>query len=154
MRHTLSLLIALALAADTFASPLFGDRVVAKGKGFEIKSSQVEETFILFKANRVDNLEGLKTSVGNQLKARKESQNRVEQRRQVSEAIGAKVEFSVPDSLVENETQSVLRNFIEEQMRRGVPQAVLADRFSRRRRRARRRSGSDGRHPCGSAGRW
>lgn len=75
-----------------------------------------------FKASRVDNLEGLKTSVRNQLKARKESQNRVEQRRQVSEAIAAKVEFSVPDSLVENETQSVLRNFIEEQMRRGVPQ--------------------------------
>ncbi|HTO04290.1 MAG TPA: trigger factor [Opitutus sp.] len=75
-----------------------------------------------YKANRVDNLEGLKTSVRNQLKLRKESQNRVEQRRQVSEAIAAKVEFSVPDSLVENETQSVLRQFIEENMRRGVPQ--------------------------------
>src|SRR5687768_10975285 len=52
MRYTPSLLIALALAAQSFAAPLFEDRVVAKGKGFEIKSSQVEETFILFKANR------------------------------------------------------------------------------------------------------
>ena len=82
--------------------------------------SPLDEEF--FKANRVDDLEGLKTSVRNQLKARKDSQNRVEQRRQVSEAIAAKVEFSVPDSLVENETQSVLRQFIEENMRRGVPQ--------------------------------
>jgi trigger factor len=32
------------------------------------------------------------------------------------------VDFAVPDSLVENETQGVLRQFIEENMRRGVPQ--------------------------------
>jgi parvulin-like peptidyl-prolyl isomerase len=47
-----SLLIAFALAVQSFGAPLFEDRVVAKGKGFEIKSSQVEETFILYKANR------------------------------------------------------------------------------------------------------
>jgi parvulin-like peptidyl-prolyl isomerase len=47
-----ALLIALALAVQTLGASLFGDRVVAKGKGFEIKASQVEETFILFKANR------------------------------------------------------------------------------------------------------
>lgn len=48
-----ALLIALVLAAQTFSfGALFGDRVVAKGKGFEIKASQVEDTFILFKANR------------------------------------------------------------------------------------------------------
>jgi trigger factor len=75
-----------------------------------------------FKANRVDDLEGLKSSIRNQLKARKEAQNRAEQRRQVSEAIANKVEFAVPDSLVESETQSVLRQFIEDNMRRGVPQ--------------------------------
>ncbi|MEO6003966.1 MAG: trigger factor [Opitutus sp.] len=75
-----------------------------------------------FKANRVDNLDALKAGVRNQLKMQKESQNRTEQRRQVSEALAAKVDFAVPDSLVENETQSVLRQFIEENMRRGVPQ--------------------------------
>ena len=51
MRSTLSLFAAIACAISSFAEPLF-DHVVAKGKGFEIKSSQVEETFILFKANR------------------------------------------------------------------------------------------------------
>jgi trigger factor len=80
----------------------------------------LDEAF--FKANRADDLEGLKTAVRNQLKARKESQNRAEQRRQVSDALAAKVDFPVPDSLVESETQSVLRQFIEENMRRGVPQ--------------------------------
>src|SRR3954466_926445 len=51
MRRLLSLLIACAFANMAFGAPLF-DRVVAKGKGFEIKASQVEETYILFKANR------------------------------------------------------------------------------------------------------
>jgi len=51
MRYTLSLLITAACAVHTFSAALF-DHVVAKGKGFEIKSSQVDETFILFKANR------------------------------------------------------------------------------------------------------
>lgn len=53
MRKFLSIL-ALALAAHSMcAASLFGDRVVAKGKGFEIKSSEIEETFIAYKANRV-----------------------------------------------------------------------------------------------------
>jgi trigger factor len=75
-----------------------------------------------FKANQVDDLAGLKTSVRSNLKLQKEHQNRAEQRRQVIDALAGKLDFAVPDSLVENETQGVLRQFIEENMRRGVPQ--------------------------------
>jgi trigger factor len=75
-----------------------------------------------FRAQQVDNLEGLKSKIRTNLKGRKEYENRQAQRRQVTEALNAKVDFPVPDSLVESETQSVLRNFIEENMRRGVPQ--------------------------------
>jgi trigger factor len=75
-----------------------------------------------FKGQQVDNLEGLKSKIRTNLKGRKEYENRQAQRRQVTEALNAKVDFPVPDSLVESETQSVLRNFIEENMRRGVPQ--------------------------------
>ena len=80
---------------------------------------EIDEAFL--KANQADNLEGLKTNARNNLKGRKEYENRQAQRRQVAEALTAKVEFSVPESLVENETQQVLRQFIEENMRRGVP---------------------------------
>jgi trigger factor len=80
----------------------------------------LDEAF--FKANQADSLDALKASVRNNLKLQKEYQNRSEQRRQVTEALAAKVDFSVPDSLVESETQSVLRQFIEENMRRGIPQ--------------------------------
>jgi trigger factor len=80
----------------------------------------LDEAF--FKSQQVDDLEGLKASVRNNLKLQKEYQNRAEQRRQVTDALGAKLNFSAPDSLVESETQSVLRQFIEENMRRGIPQ--------------------------------
>jgi trigger factor len=75
-----------------------------------------------FKAQQVDDLAGLQAQVRNNLKMQKEYQNRTAQRRQVTEQLGAKVDFPIPDSLVEAETQSVLRQFIEENMRRGVPQ--------------------------------
>lgn len=80
----------------------------------------MDEAF--FKANRVDNLDGLKNSVRSNLKLQKEYQNRGEQRRQITEALANAVDFGVPESLVESETQSVLRQFIEENMRRGVTQ--------------------------------
>lgn len=75
-----------------------------------------------FKAQQVDDLAGLQAKVRNNLKLQKEQQNRVGQRRQVTEQLAARVDFPVPDSLVDAETQSVLRQFIEENMRRGVPQ--------------------------------
>jgi trigger factor len=75
-----------------------------------------------FKSQQVDDLAGLQSQIRNNLKMQKEYQNRSAQRRQVTEQLAAKVDFPVPDSLVDAETQSVLRQFIEEQMRRGVPQ--------------------------------
>lgn len=75
-----------------------------------------------FKANQAENLEGLKKSIQDNLRVQKEMQNRNSQRRQVIDALVAKADFALPESLVESETQGVLRNFIEENMRRGVPQ--------------------------------
>jgi trigger factor len=74
-----------------------------------------------FKSQQVADLAALKEQVRTNLKAQKEYQNRAAQRRQVTDALAAKVDFPVPDSAVEQETQGVLRQFIEENMRRGVP---------------------------------
>ncbi len=73
-----------------------------------------------FKAQKVDDLEGLRNQVRTNLKLQKEYQNRAAQRRQVADALAAKIDFPVPQSLVDAETQGVLRQFIEENMRRGV----------------------------------
>lgn len=74
-----------------------------------------------FKAHQVDDLASLQGQVRANLKLQKEGQNRTAQRRQVTEALAARTDFPIPDSLVEAETQGVLRQFIEENMRRGVP---------------------------------
>ncbi len=74
-----------------------------------------------FKAHRVDDLEGLKGQVRSNLKLQKERSNLVSQRAQVTQALADRVSFEPPHSLVDAETQSVLRQFIEENMRRGVP---------------------------------
>jgi trigger factor len=77
---------------------------------------------VFFKANQADDLEGLKSKIRNNLKMRKEHENRSAQRRQVTDALVAKANFPVPDSLIASERDGVLRQFIEENMRRGVPQ--------------------------------
>jgi trigger factor len=74
-----------------------------------------------FKANRADDLEGLKAQVRANLKLQKEQRNRAAQRTQVTQALADKVQFEPPTSLVEAETQGVLRQFIQENMRRGIP---------------------------------
>jgi trigger factor len=75
-----------------------------------------------FKAHQVDDLEGLKSQVRTNLKIQKEQRNRSAQRTQVTQALAERVQFEPPTSLVESETQGVLRQFIQEQMRRGVPE--------------------------------
>ncbi len=79
----------------------------------------LDEAF--FKAQQADHLEGLRTKVRHSVKLRKEHENRAAQRRQISDMLAARANFAPPESLVESETQNVLRQFIEENMRRGVP---------------------------------
>jgi trigger factor len=75
-----------------------------------------------FKDNNVASLDELKEQIKKTLTYRKEQENRSAQRRQVTDALVARANFPVPDSLVASERDGVLRNFIEENMRRGVAQ--------------------------------
>jgi len=83
----------------------------------------VDEEFL--KAQKADSIDTLKSSVATSIKMQKEARNRAAQRRQVIEAISSKVEFPLPESLVETEQQNVLRQVIEDNMRRGVTQEQL-----------------------------
>ncbi|MDF9833420.1 trigger factor [Ereboglobus sp. PH5-5] len=78
-----------------------------------------------FKTQNVENLDALKTRVREGLKSRKEYENRQSQRRQITDTLIGKTEFEVPASLLEDETQGVLRNIVEDNMRRGVPEEEL-----------------------------
>ena len=84
---------------------------------------ELDEAF--FKAHQADDLEGLKSQVRANLKLQKERSNRASQRTQVTQALADKVNVEAPSSLVDAETQAVLRQFIQENMRRGVPAEQL-----------------------------
>lgn len=107
----------------TAAPALAGKTVIYAIEVQEIRERvlpPIDEEFL--KSHQADSLDALKTSVGNNIKFQKEGRNRGEQRRQVSDALLGKLTFDAPESLVENETQAFLRQFIEQNMRRGVPQ--------------------------------
>ena len=110
--------------ADFAAVPALAGKTVQ----YAIEVQEVRERVLppmdeaFFKANQADDLDGLKSQISNRLKMRKEHENRAAQRRQVTDALVAKVNFPVPDSLIASERDGVLRQFIEENMRRGVPQ--------------------------------
>ncbi len=119
--------VTLTYPAGFSAAPGLAGRTVA----YAIDVQEVRERALppldeaFFKANETDSLAGLQAQVKQNLTLRKQYENRAEQRRQISDALLAAVSFPAPESLVAGERDSVLRQFIEENMRRGVPQEEL-----------------------------
>jgi trigger factor len=80
----------------------------------------LDEAF--FKAQHVETLEALRQRLSENLGQRKQYENRRAQRQQVGEVLASHIEFPLPESLIANETQDVLRRFMEDNIRRGVPE--------------------------------
>jgi trigger factor len=88
----------------------------------EVRARVLPELDAAFlKEHQVPDLAALQDRIRANLRVQKEFRNRSAQRRQVGDALAAGVDIPLPESLVEIETQGVLRQFIEENMRRGVP---------------------------------
>ncbi len=116
--------VTLTFPADFAHVPaLAGKQVVYAIEVQEVRERALpplDEAF--FKANQADSLDALKAQVKSSLSMRKDYENRSAQRRQITDALVAQANFPVPESLVASERDGVLRQFIEENMRRGVPQ--------------------------------
>jgi trigger factor len=116
--------VTITFPADFAAVPALAGKTAT----YAVEIQEIRERVLpemdaeFFKAQQVDDLAGLQTAVRNNLKLQKEQQNKSAQRRQVTDQLAAKVDFPVPDSLVKDETERVLRQFLEEKMRQGVPQ--------------------------------
>ena len=114
----------ITFPAEFAAVPALAGKQVA----YDIEVQEVRERVLppmdeaFFKQNQVENLEGLKTQVRANLAMRKDYENRAAQRRQVTDALIGQANFPVPESLIASERDGVLRQFIEENMRRGIPQ--------------------------------
>lgn len=121
--------IDVAFPADFSAVPALAGKTVA----YAVEVQEIRERVLapldeaFFKSNQVENLDGLKIQIRANLTARKDYGNRAAQRRQITEALATRATFPVPDSLVASERDGILRQFIEENIRNGVPQEKLEE---------------------------
>ena len=117
--------------AIEFPAKFTVEALQGKKANYSIEVQEVRERELpelndaFFKAQQVESLDDLKSKISESLKMRKEAENRSEIRRQVSETLASKVEFSIPESLIESETQNILRQVVEQNVQRGVPQEEL-----------------------------
>jgi len=115
--------VKVSFPADFHVTELAGKEAVYAVEVLEVREKvlpELNEAFL--KGMQVESVDALKTRTLEHLKYRKEMDNRGAQRQQITEKLSAGVDFEVPQSLIESETQSILRRFMEENLRRGVPQ--------------------------------
>ena len=121
--------VSISFPADFAAVP----ELAGKTASYAVEILEVRERILpelneeFFKSQNTTDLEALKTQIKTNLQQQKNFQNSSSQRQQITEALAAKTDFTPPESLVESETQSILRQFIEENMRRGM----AADQFEK-----------------------
>ncbi len=84
---------------------------------------EMDEAFL--KQQGVSTVEELRERVRGSIQQQKESNDRAERRRQAADALAAKVEFPVPEVLIDNETDVLLHQMVEQNLRRGIPQEEL-----------------------------
>lgn len=78
-----------------------------------------------FKAQQVKDLDELKERVSTFIKNRKAQEKREDLRRQAGEKLLAAVDFPLPQSMVESETEGALRQLVTSNARNGVPQEQI-----------------------------
>lgn len=115
--------VKVSFPADFHVTELAGKEAVYAVEVLEVREKvlpELNEAFL--KGMQVESIDALKTRTLEHLKYRKEMDNRGAQRQQITEKLSAGVDFEIPQSLIESETQSILRRFMEDNLRRGVPQ--------------------------------
>jgi trigger factor len=116
-------------AADLDVAALAGQTANYALEVLEVREKRpaaLDET--LLKSLQVETVEQLRERVKDDLKSRKEQQALASSREQVVKALTGAVEFPLPESAVESETQQVLRDFMERQIRQGVPETEFEKR--------------------------
>lgn len=89
----------------------------------ERKLPEMDEAF--FESQQVKDLDELKERVSGWIQGRKQQERRVDLRRQVSEKLLAQVDFPLPESLLDMETENSMRQVVMENVQRGVAQEDL-----------------------------
>jgi trigger factor len=86
----------------------------------ERKLPEIDEDFL--KSVRAESLEDFKAQIMDELENQKKRQAEDSQREQILNFLGAAVDFPLPASAVESETQSAMARIISQNMQQGVPE--------------------------------
>lgn len=90
---------------------------------FEVRERQLAELNEEFLSSvKAKTIEELHQQLREDLRGRKVSERRRMQQRQVLDQLGAAVDFPIPESLLEGIHQEVMREIMEQNMRKGVPE--------------------------------
>lgn len=130
--HLIGMKAGDAKAVDiTFPAQFTAPALAGKLGTYQVAVHEVRERVLpevdaaFLEAQKVKTVEELRNRVRVSIERGKQSEDRMERRRQVVEALSAKAEFPIPESLIANETDSLLRQMIESNIRKGVPQEEL-----------------------------
>ncbi|RME66785.1 MAG: trigger factor, partial [Verrucomicrobia bacterium] len=84
---------------------------------------ELDEQFL--QAQGVSSVEELRSKVEESLKGRKEAEDRANRRRQVMEELSRRVDFPIPESLIDSEADQLVHQIVEQNIRQGIPQEEL-----------------------------
>jgi ABC-type dipeptide/oligopeptide/nickel transport system ATPase component len=93
---------------------------------YSVKAEEVREKVLpeldeeLLKSLGVEDEEGLRKAIGENIENQKKQQNANAERQQVTEALLKAVDFPIPESGVASETDAVLREFMQRNMQQGI----------------------------------
>lgn len=109
------------------------EALAGKTAVYSLKAEEVREKVLpelnedLLKSLGVENEEQLRKSIAENIENQKKQQNANSERQQLTQALLKAVDFPIPESGVESETEQVLREF----MQRNLQQGVSAEEFEK-----------------------
>jgi trigger factor len=106
---------------DFNLEPLAGKSAVYSIKVEEVREKvmpEMDEAF--FTGLQVKDEAELRERIGENIKNQKQQQNATAERQQITEQLLASVEIAIPESGIQNETDAVLRDFMQRNMQQGV----------------------------------
>ena len=113
--------VTMEFPADFKPEALAGKTAVYVVKAEEVREKvlpTLDEEF--FKSLQVKDEADLRERIKENIENQKKQQNANSERQQITKLLNESVEFAIPESAIESETEAVLRDFMQRNMRQGV----------------------------------
>ncbi len=120
--------VTMEFPADFTPAALAGKTVVYAVKTEEVREKilpEMDEAF--FESLQVDNEEALRERIRDDIRGRKERENADGERRQITEKLLQAVELPLPESGLRDETDAMLRDFMQRNLEQGITMEQLEE---------------------------